>query len=433
MANWQSLPYTQAMGTPLQIIHVPRRFVQQAWGGTETFITEVSTRLGTRGFEATILTTTALNAKRRDSYLGIPIQRYSYLYPYLGLSAEDKLQLDRKAGNLFSWSLLLALLDRRRKVDILHLHTGKRLGGIVRLCAKRRHIPYVISLHGGYLAVPSAERQTWTDPTKHALEWGKLLGLLVGSRRVLDDAAAILCVGRDEYEAMQKQYPDKRVIHLPNGVDIGRFSSGDGQAFRKQYGIAEDAFVLLTVARVDEQKNQLALINALPHILAQVPNAHVLMIGPATNPAYRTKVVARATELSMQGKVTLLDGFPYGDPALVDAYHCADCFVLPSLHEPFGMVVLEAWASNLPVIANHVGGLMQLVEDGVDGLSMDVAADPAQPDSLAGCVLRLAASADLRKSLAHRGREKAIERYSWDHITDELADIYRSVYADTLR
>lgn len=421
------------METPIHIIHVPRRFVQDEWGGTETFITEVSTRLLARGFPTEILTTKALNTNRLDVFRGIPIYRCSYFYPYLGLSREDSLQLDRKAGNLFSWSLLTKLLTKKPPPAILHLHTGKRLGGIVRLSARIRHIPYVISLHGGYFAVPSSERKTWTDPTKRAIEWGKVLGLLVGSRRVLDDASAILCVGWEEYEVMHKQYPKNHVHYLPNGVDLDRFAAGRGKEFRQTYGIAEDAFLLLTVARVDEQKNQLALVTQLPHILQKVPKAHVLMIGPPTNPAYRAKVVKQVEELGLQEHVTLLDGFSYGDSRLVDAYHSADCFVLPSLHEPFGMVVLEAWASGLAVVASNVGGLKRLVEDGHNGLAMEAEAEVSQANSLASCVIRLAGSEALRNKLASNGLQTAKEQYSWDHITDELVSIYRSVYADTLR
>ncbi len=416
----------------MHIIHVPRRFTATEWGGTETFITEVSLRLQSRGFIPSILTTKALNKQEFDEYRGIPIQRCSYFYPYFGLSHQDILQLDRKAGNLFSWSLLLKLLSRKQSVHILHLHTGKRLGGIVRLAARMRRIPYVISLHGGFLAVPETERQTWTDPTRHTVEWGRLLGLMVGSRRVLDDAAAIVCVGREEYDAMHKAYPDKQVIHLPNGVDLQRFKTGDRIGFRAQYGIAEDAFVLLTVARVDEQKNQLGLVMQMQHILEQVPEAHLLLIGPATNPRYKAKVIEQIQAMGIESKVTLLDGFAYGDSRLVDAYHSADCFVLPSLHEPFGMVVLEAWASKLAVVVSHVGGLRQLVEHEVNGLAANAQAEASLPDSLASSIIRLARSQELRARLSLQGFTTACERYSWDHITDELASIYRSLYAHPL-
>lgn len=412
----------------MQVIHIPRRFVPGEWGGTETFITEVSARLTDHGFTARIVTTKALDSHSEEVFRGIPIRRFSYFYPYVGLRESDRKQLDRKAGNLFSWSLLFALFRKRSiPADILHLHTGKRLGGIVRLCAKVRKIPYLVSLHGGFLSVPSSERQTWTDPTEKAFEWGKILGLLVGSRRVLDDASAIICVGDDEYQAMKSRYPDKRVVHLPNGVDMHRFALGDGEAFRRRYHVPSDAFVLLTVARVDEQKNQLSLITHLPHILRHVPNAHVLMIGPPTNPRYREKVAKEIERLELSDHVTMLDGFSYESEELVHAYHSADCFLLPSLHEPFGMVVLEAWASHLPVIVSHVGGLKHLVDDTLNGLAIDPTAPPEAADSLSSAVCLLAASTDLQRKLANAGFEKAASRYSWDHITEELVALYRSV------
>lgn len=421
------------MDTPKHVIHIPRRFVQQEWGGTETFITEVSLRMRDRGYSPVIMTTKALEQQSPDQYRGIPITRHGYFYPYLGLRKRNKEQLDRKAGNLFSWSLMFSLLRKDVPVDILHLHTGKRLGGIVRLCAKLRKVPYVVSLHGGYLAVPSAERDTWTNPTRHTLEWGKFLGFLVGSRHVLDDAAAIICVGREEFDAMSSRYPRKRVVHLPNGVDLGRYSQGDGAGFRNRFHIPSHAFVILSVARIDEQKNQLALIRHLPQILAKVPHAHLLLIGPSTNPTYREKVSQEMENLDVGEHVTLLHGFPYGDPELVNAYHSADCFALPSLHEPFGMVVLEAWASHVPVVVSHVGGLKHLVEDGVDGLSIDPEAPTDSPQGLAGALTRLAASEEYRHGLAERGYRKTCARYSWDHITDELISIYRSVYESTVR
>ena len=64
-----------------------------------------------------------------------------------GCRSNVKALLDQKAGNLFSFSLLRALLFKK-KLDLIHLHTGKRMGGIGRFCARIRHIPYIISLHG---------------------------------------------------------------------------------------------------------------------------------------------------------------------------------------------------------------------------------------------------------------------------------------------
>lgn len=415
------------MKNSFSIVHIPRRFVLEDWGGTETFITEVSKRLIQKGHTSSIHTSTALSKRRQETYATIPIKRYPYFYPYLGLTKEKRSRLDKKAGNLFSWSLLKAL-KKEASLDIIHLHTGKRLGGIGRFAARRRGIPYVISLHGGVYAVPAGEASDWTDPLKHTLEWGKILGLLVGSRKVLQDASAVICVGHEEYEAVKKHFPENYVVYLPNGVDIERFSKGDGNAFRDAYAIPRDAFVLLNAARLDPQKNQAALIRSLPKLIEENPRVHLLMLGNITNTNYHNSLLKLIADLDLEEHITIIPGVPYESSDLVNAYHCADVFVLPSLHEPFGMVVLEAWAAGLPVAAASRGGLKKLIKQGETGLLLD---PEAQGDSeLIASLQNLTADQSLRRKLAEAGRKEAVDSYSWEKITDSLISIYRKVYED---
>jgi glycosyltransferase involved in cell wall biosynthesis len=419
------------MSRPIHIVHIPRRFVESQWGGSETFIAEISQRLVGYDHQVSIYTSKALSARHEDTYKGIPIRRFSYFYPYLGLSAQAKTQLDQKAGNLFSFSLLRALLAKK-ELDLIHLHTGKRMGGIARYCALKRHIPYIISLHGGNLAVPQDERETWVEPTRGKLEWGKLLGYWVGSRKVLQEASAIICVGKDEYDAMTKRYPDKYIEYLPNGVDINRFSHGDGKAFRSEHGIPSDRFVCLTIARLDVQKNQLGLLGQLPELLQKNPKIHLLCIGPVTNRSYADSMKSEAIRLGVEDHLTIVEGLSYQDQSLVDAYHSASCFVLPSLHEPFGMVVLEAWASGLPVAVSHRGGLVALVEDAKTGLFFDPSAPVSDAQSIASVLGRLSLDLPLQETLAKAGLETATDSYSWDSITTRLIAIYQRVYENTI-
>jgi len=425
------LAYTAVMISPNNIVHIPRRFVVSEWGGSETFIAEISQRLVEHNHQVSIYTSKALSAQAEDTYKGIPIRRFSYFYPYLGLSAQAKTLLDKKAGNLFSFSLLRALLTKK-ELDLIHLHTGKRMGGIARYCAHKRHIPYIISLHGGNLAVPQDERETWIEPTKGKLEWGKLLGYWVGSRKVLEDASAIICVGKDEYEAMVKQNPGKYIEYLPNGVDIKRFAQGDGKAFRSEHGIPSDRFVCLTMARLDVQKNQLGLIQQLPALLQHNPKLHLLLIGPVTNRSYADSLMAEAKRLGLDDHLTIVEGLSYQDQSLVDAYHAASCFVLPSLHEPFGMVVLEAWASGLPVAVSNRGGLVALVEDNKTGLFFDPSVNVSDPHSIASVLGRLSVDSSLQKALGQAGLRTATDSYSWDSITTRLIAIYQRVYENTI-
>lgn len=407
----------------MRVLQIPRRFVRDDWGGTETVIFETCQRLLQRGWDTSVCCPNALAESNFDSLDGLNVRRFPYFYPYLGLSAEASHRLDKKAGNLFSWSLLRHL-QQEPLVDVMHVHSGKRLGGIVRHVARQRGIPYVVSLHGGVLDVPAEEASSWTEPTRGTLEWGKALGWWVGSRRVLDDAAAILCVGGGEYRAMSAQFPQKRVIQLPNGADVERFAQGDGASFRRKHGIPHAAKVMLCVARIDPQKNQIALVDTLQQCLQVEPNTHLVLIGHVTNHQYAWNVQDRISTQELASNVTIIPGVDPLSSDLQDAYQAADVFVLPSVHEPFGIVVLEAWAAGLPVVANSVGGLMDLIDHEVDGLLCS----PTSPESFTSAVRELlTCPAEHRMRLGDRGQEKACREYSWDAVTEKLIDIYAEV------
>ena len=89
-------------------------------------------------------------AKREDEIEGVPIHRTAYFYPYFGLRKSARLQLDLKGGNLCSFALMHRLASHR-DVNLVHLHTRKRLGGMVRTVARLRGVPYVLHLHGGII------------------------------------------------------------------------------------------------------------------------------------------------------------------------------------------------------------------------------------------------------------------------------------------
>lgn len=403
----------------MRCVQLARRFAPSDWGGTETVVLETSKRLLELGCRTEVVCTTATDPRPQDVIDGVPVTRFPYFYPYLALSAESRKRLDKKGGSPFSFQLMgrLAMMP---DLDLIHSHVGNRIGGIGRFVAERRNIPYVVSLHGGVFDVPPEEAATMVAPSRGSLEWGKVLGMLVGSRRYLEDAAAIICVGHRERELAQERFPDKRVVHLPNGVDAALFKSGDGPAFRRAYNIPQDAFVLVTVARIDGQKNQRLLLEVLPRLLAAHPKAHVLLVGSPTSESYHEGLLQLCAETGMREHVTIVAGLPVRSQALVDAYHAADVFVLPSIHEPFGIAILEAWASGLPVIAARVGGVPYFVKDGDDGLLFE----SKDGEGLLAHAKTLAASPQRRRALSETGRTKACEHYSWEHVTRLLLNEY---------
>ncbi len=410
--------------TTNRIIHVPRRFVAEEWGGTETVILEISRQQRLAGAEAEVFTSMALAGRRQETIGGVPVRRFPYCYPFFGLSAEDKAAMDKKGGNLLSLSLFGALLAARG-VRIFHGHVLKRLGGEVRTAARLRKKPFVVSLHGGVFDVPNAEREMILKPFVDKFEWGRPFGALFGSRRLLEDADHVICVGQSEMEGAKRELTHDRIAYLPNGVDCARFANGNGAAFRAKHCISAAAFLVLNVSRIDSQKNQALLLEAFAKLRAAVPDAHLVLIGPETQPDYAARLRQFITANSLTNCARLLPGMRNDNPDLIAAYHACDVFVLPSMHEPFGIVALEAWSAARPVVASRVGGLQSLVRDDETGWFVDPNAAGAA-DELASKLRRLAAEPGTRRRLAAAGMAQARSRYDWREINRQLEQIYQA-------
>ncbi len=405
------------------IIHVPRRFVANEWGGTETVVLEISRQQRAAGLKPRIITSMALADRNHDEIAGIPVDRYPHIYPFFGLSTAARAAMDKKGGNLLSLPLLLALI-REPDVRIYHAHALKRLGGSVRTAARWRKKPYVVSLHGGIFDVPAAELDDLTKPIQGKIEWGKPFGALLGARKVLQDADHVICVGESEAQKAKASLPHDRVSYLPNGVDCERFTTGEGRRFREHFGILEDAFLIVNISRIDSQKNQLGLLEAFARFHAVTPAARLVMVGPETQPAYGDKLRAFISANQLGESATIIPGLSNESGLLVDAYHAADAFVLSSRHEPFGIVVLEAWCAGRAVIVSRVGGLQTLVRDGETGFFFD----PDSPDAaeqLAALLARLHGDAALRQKVGEAGRAEAAAHYDWTRIGARLEGIYQ--------
>jgi glycosyltransferase involved in cell wall biosynthesis len=327
--------------------------------------------------------------------------------------------MDKKGGNLLSWSLLAGLAGARG-VRVYHAHALKRLGGIVRTAARLRRRPYVVTLHGGVFDVPAAEFAQLVEAQAGKFEWGRLAGALLGSRRVLEDADAVICVGRTEAEKARAALPHDRIHHLGNGVDCDFFSRGDRAAFRAAHGLPAGATVVLCVSRLDPQKDQLTLLAAFEALAPRHPDLHLVLAGPATAADYVAVLDARIAAGPCAGRVRRLGSLAPGSAELAGAFQAADVFALASRHEPFGIVVLEAWSAGLPVVVSEVGGLVDLVEPGRTGLRFPVG-DAAACAAALGTVLADPARA---RGWGAAGRQLARERYAWPSVARATEAIY---------
>ena len=129
--------------------------------------------------------------------------------------------------------------------------------------------------------------------------------------------------------------------------------------------------------------------------------------------------------LGLQARVRLFSQVDAESARHAGLLAASDAFVLPSRHEPFGIVVLEAWAAGRPVIVSDVGGLQRLVARGSDGLVFE----SGDAEGLAGRMASLIADPAMAMALAEAGRRKVFAEYTWKKVGDDLEQIYRTAEA----
>lgn len=404
---------------PARVIHYTRFHSTERWGGREQVVDQYCRGLRDHGFESTIFATSAFSKPGEDLVLGVPVQRFPYSYPFIPLSAERRARMDRKGGNPLSSRLLAAL--RASPPDLVHLHTGARLGALIRRFCEKAGIPVVYSLHGGQFVVPEAEAADIASGNRGLLDWGKVVGWWSGVRRLAEDVDRLLCVGMNEYHAAQERGLTN-VAYLPNGVDEEHFGSGDGARFRAAHGL-ESNEIILCCGRIDTQKNQTGLVDDLAPLLRERPAARLVLVGSTTNESFLERVRGKARDGGVEEQVVFTGNLPPDGSALPDAYAACDAFILPSVAEPFGIVILEAWAARRPVTASRVDGIPFFVEDEKNGLLFD----PHEPGAMRRAVARVLDDSDLAGRLAKAGRNSVEQEFTWKAITGRLAEMYREL------
>jgi glycosyltransferase involved in cell wall biosynthesis len=239
-------------------------------------------------------------------------------------------------------------------------------------------------------------------------DWATALRRALWRSLIAPRATRVLCVSRAAQEVVCAQAPVARgkTVVLPNGVDTARFAGHHDAA---SLGLPRGAYLIGTVGRAHPIKGQADLIAALPLVTTEGEAPHLLIAGPAS-PEQAQALTAQARALGVAERVHLLG--PREDVPEVLA--ALDVFVLPSHSEGMPNALLEAMAAGKPVIATAVGGSIELVTDGVNGLLV-----PAHsPDSLAAAVSRLRADPALAARLAAAAQEAAATR-AWPQVLSQ--------------
>jgi len=307
-----------------------------------------------------------------------------------GIRVEELGKLRKSGFDREIVSLLRALI-RRERIDLVHAHMyHANLYG--RLAAFREGVPAVISVHNTYVRSKILRR---------VLNWW--LGrrtpfILAGSEAIRDDIA--------RYDRV----PPEKIRVVPYGVDVEKFNCAlSREEAREKLGLPGDRYLVGTVGRLEEQKGQKYLIDAAGRLCREERRVTLEIVGSGRE---EDRLRDQAVQEGIGDSVLFL-GTRRDLPEL---FRAMDVFAFPSLWEGFPIALLSAMAAGLPVIVTPVGGVPEVVEDGINGLIVP-AGDPvalaeairkAHENPVGTSGLGRAAAATIRDKYSHRTTARRI-------------------------
>jgi phosphatidylinositol alpha-1,6-mannosyltransferase len=321
----------------------------------------------------------------------------------------------RTLNGLCLWTWRAASLVRRTRPGFAWCDEIKPAGYPAAWLCARRGLRFGVVAHGADLLLLQAKIR------RSAFKRWTARRILAGCSVVVANSGWTADLARSVLESLGCHALAADVRTVPLGTTPSRFHPGvDAGPVRRKYGLDGGPW-LLTVARLDFHKGIDTVIRALPAIRAAVPTVRYAVAGIGSR---RGSLEALVSELGLGDAVRLLGFVP--DDELPALYNAADLFVLASrrydlLVEGFGIAIVEASASGLPVIASRSGGIPEAVREGETGFLVD----PDDPAAVAATAIRLLGDDALRRRMGTAGRTAAETYYNWDRVAADLIRIDR--------
>jgi glycosyltransferase involved in cell wall biosynthesis len=230
---------------------------------------------------------------------------------------------------------------------------------------------------------------------------------------VTDRIVTLTDAGRKDHLHFGIGAPEKYRV-IPSGIDIGRFEGKDGSGVRAEIGCGTGP-VVGWAGRLVTVKDCGTFLRAMALVLAKRPDAYVVIAGDGEE---HDALVLLAEELGISARVRFL-GDRRDMPHVLASF---DVFVLSSVNEGFGRVIIEAMAAGAPVVSTAVGGTPEVIDDGVTGLLVP----PGDPGKMAEAVLRVLGEPGLAERLRDRARLGMV-RFTTRFMVDAYEEIYRDL------
>jgi starch synthase len=330
---------------------------------------------------------------------------------------------------LETFSLNLAQMTSIAAIDIVHTHTWYvSMAGF--FAKKLYRIPFVLTTHS------LEPLRAWKADQ---LGSGYAMSSWMEGTAILD-ADAVIAVSQGTKADILRAYPEidaSRIHVIYNGIDLNQYQKTAETSALSEYGIDPSQPYVLFVGRITRQKGVTHLVDAIPHLPANLQV--VLCAGAPDTPEIAAEMREKIEWVrTINPRVIWIDKM-LSKPEAIQLYSNCSVFCCPSVYEPFGIINLEAMACRAPVVASATGGILEVVVDGVTGYLVPFEQDPVtsfplHPEKfsrdLAAKLSALLADPEMARRFGDAGRRRVEEKFSWTAIAEQTIDLYRHLIDD---
>ncbi len=291
----------------------------------------------------------------------------------------------------------MARVSREEKLDVLNVHYAIPHATAAYLAREITGVPYVVTLHGSDVTILGS------DPSYQIV-----------NNHSVEKANAVTAVSKFiQMEAYERLGIEREVKVIPNFVDTQAFSPALCEASETN---SSECGGIIHVSNFRPVKRVPDLVYAMAIVTKEEPNAKLTLVGDGPD---RHGVEKLIEDLKLHRNVTLT-GFRSDIPNLM---RCSDIGVLCSETESAPLTLLEGMSTGLPMVATKVGGVLEIVEDGKNGLIVP----PKYPEELAQAILRLYRDQKLRKRLGEKARKTVLERYTAEKVVNQYIETFDAI------
>jgi glycosyltransferase involved in cell wall biosynthesis len=374
------------------------------FGGVERRIIETTRRLQNQ-LDITVCSGTKAGFKKRDTVNGVnfvPFYSTDRIYP------------------LDNWFFNRSLSKKAHAIamDVYEAHAVSGYGFPKALKKLGISKPFIHTIHGVL-----ADEYEEAKKNGYRSFRGKIANYFMHrlakiERETAKKATLIVTISNYSHEKIQEHYgidPNKVRI-VPNGVDIEKFKpKEDTMAVRRQFGLGNEPCVLF-VGSLIHRKGLPFLIEAARKIVKEKAETKFLIVGDGP---LKNHLAVSIENVNLSSNFRFMGNLK--EDSFATIYNCADVFVLPSIQEGQGIVLLEAQATGKPVVAFDVGGVKEAIRNGETGLLVK----RGSSDMLADALLKLLGDRSLRERMGVNGRKFVTKNFTWDICAKKMLIVYR--------